>query len=69
MLATRFDITYSLYLMAIYMKKPIEVHMAATRRTLIYLKGTMNLGVLYKRSDELVLQGGQVQIMLEIVMT
>lgn len=38
MLATRFDIAYSLCLVAIYMKKPIEVHMAAARRILIYLK-------------------------------
>ncbi|XP_050909466.1 secreted RxLR effector protein 161-like [Lathyrus oleraceus] len=40
-----------------YMERPIAVHLDATRRFLRYLKGTVNLGVLYKRNDKLMLQG------------
>lgn len=51
------DLTYEVWLVARYLEIPIEIHLAATKRILRHLKGTVNLGVLYKMNDELVLQG------------
>lgn len=56
MLATRFGLAYSVCLVARYMEKPTEVHLAVARRILGYLRGNVIFGVLYKRSDKLVLQ-------------
>lgn len=39
------------------MERPTKIHLAATKRIIRYLKGTMNLRVLYKMNDEMVLQG------------
>ncbi|GAU44848.1 hypothetical protein TSUD_112220 [Trifolium subterraneum] len=50
LLATRPDLAYSVCLIARYMDKPTEIHSAAAKRILRYLKGSISLGVLYKRS-------------------
>ncbi|CAJ2663992.1 unnamed protein product [Trifolium pratense] len=57
LLATRPDLAYSVCLIARYMEKPTELHMAAAKRILRYLKGTLKCGVLYKRGVSLELQG------------
>jgi hypothetical protein len=59
LLATRPDMTFSVCLAARYMERPTEIHVAAVKRMLKYLKGTLNLGILYKcRTDsELMMQG------------
>jgi hypothetical protein len=59
MLATRPDMAFSVCLAARYMERPIEMHLVALKRILRYLKGTLNLGILYKcKTDKnLVLQG------------
>jgi hypothetical protein len=59
LLATRPDMTFSVCLAARYMERPTEMHVAAVKRVLRYLKGTLNLGILYKcRADnELMMQG------------
>ncbi|XP_058746365.1 uncharacterized mitochondrial protein AtMg00810-like [Vicia villosa] len=57
LLATRYDISYSVCLVARYMERPIEAHLEATKRILRYFKGTVNLGILYKINEEAMLQG------------
>ncbi|CAJ2658399.1 unnamed protein product [Trifolium pratense] len=57
LLATRPDLTFSVCLIARYMEKPKEAHLMAAKRVMRYLKGTLNLGILYKRGDDLKLQG------------
>ncbi|GAU23520.1 hypothetical protein TSUD_39990 [Trifolium subterraneum] len=49
LLATRPDLAYSACLIARYMDKPTEIHLAAAKKILRYLKGSISLGVLYKR--------------------
>ena len=46
--ATRPDLMYSVSLISRYMGKPTEMHMAAAKRILRYLKGSWNFGILYK---------------------
>jgi hypothetical protein len=59
MLATRPDMAFSVCLAARYMERPTEMHVAAVKRILRYLKGTLNLGILYKckTDNNLILQG------------
>jgi hypothetical protein len=57
LLATRPDLAFSVCLIARYMERPTEMHLAAAKRILRYLKGTMNLGILYKRDLNRSLQG------------
>ncbi|KAK2427210.1 putative mitochondrial protein [Trifolium repens] len=59
MLATRPDMAYSVCLTARYMERPTEMHVAAVKRILRYLKGTLDHGILYKpkTGDELILEG------------
>ncbi|CAJ2668206.1 unnamed protein product [Trifolium pratense] len=58
LLATRPDLAFSVCLVARYMDRPTELHLAAVKRILRYLKGTINLGILYQRNQgELKLQG------------
>jgi hypothetical protein len=57
LLATRPDLAFSVCLIARYMERPTEMHLAAAKRILRYLKGTMNLGILYKRDLNQSLQG------------
>jgi hypothetical protein len=48
LLATRPDMAFSVCLAARYMERPTELHVAAVKRILRYLKGTMSHGILYK---------------------
>ncbi|KAH9685900.1 hypothetical protein KPL70_014158 [Citrus sinensis] len=48
--ATRPDLMYVLGLVSRYMGCPTELHMQAVKRVLRYLRGTMNLGLQYKRN-------------------
>ncbi|GAU29997.1 hypothetical protein TSUD_160820 [Trifolium subterraneum] len=57
LLATRPDLAYSVCLIARYMDKPTEIHSAAAKRILRYLKGSISLGVLYKRGKNQELVG------------
>lgn len=47
--ATRPDMMYVVCLISRYMAKPKEAHMLAAKRVLRYLKGTIEMGVFYKR--------------------
>jgi hypothetical protein len=49
LIATRPDMCYSICLIARYMERPTEIHLAAAKRILRYLKGTVNFGILYRR--------------------
>lgn len=51
LLATRPDLTFSVCLIARYMDRPTELHLAAAKRVLRYLKGTMEFGVWYKKQN------------------
>lgn len=48
LLATRPDLAYVVCLIARYMERPTEIHFAATKRILGYLKGSLQYGILYK---------------------
>jgi hypothetical protein len=48
LLATRPDLAYSVCLVARFMERPTEIHVAAVKRIMRYLKGTLGFGVLYK---------------------
>ena len=48
---TRPDITYCVIYLSRFMDKPSSEHLAAAKRILRYLKGTVNFGILYKRGD------------------
>jgi hypothetical protein len=56
LLATRPDLAFSVCLVARYMERPTEIHVAAVKRIMRYLKGTVNYGLVYDRnsSNELV---------------
>jgi len=59
LLATRLDLAFSVFLVVRYMERPTEIHLAAAKRILRCLKGTMNLRILYKKlnDDDAELQG------------
>jgi hypothetical protein len=57
LLATRPDLAFSVCLIARYMEKPTELHLAAAKRVLRYLQGSLHYGILYARNSECVLQG------------
>ncbi|GAU24937.1 hypothetical protein TSUD_311720 [Trifolium subterraneum] len=40
-----------------YMERPTEIHLAAAKRVLRYLKGSLDFGILYKTNCELTLEG------------
>ncbi|KAM1556843.1 hypothetical protein PS2_040150 [Malus domestica] len=46
--ATRPDLMFVVSLISRYMERPTEVHMQAVKRVLRYIKGTTDLGILYK---------------------
>ncbi|XP_045797512.1 secreted RxLR effector protein 161-like [Trifolium pratense] len=48
LLATRPDLAYSVCLVARFMDKPTEAHVAAVKRIMRYLKGTLSFGLVYK---------------------
>ncbi|XP_040367238.1 secreted RxLR effector protein 161-like [Rosa chinensis] len=47
---TRPDLMYVISLISRFMGSPTELHMQAVKRVLKYLKGTVDLGILYKRN-------------------
>ncbi|CAA7388550.1 unnamed protein product [Spirodela intermedia] len=49
----RLDIGYSVGVLSQYMHDPREVHHQAVQRVLAYLKGTIGMGILFKRGDSL----------------
>ncbi|CAA7391001.1 unnamed protein product [Spirodela intermedia] len=50
---TRPDIAYSVGVLSQYMHDPREVHHQVAQRVLPYLKGTIGMGILFKRGDSL----------------
>ncbi|GAU32260.1 hypothetical protein TSUD_53880 [Trifolium subterraneum] len=56
LLATRPDMTFSVCLVARFMERPTEIHVAAVKRILRYLKGTLSYGLWYEkgRGEELI---------------
>lgn len=57
LLATRPDLTFSVCLIARYMERPTEIHLAAAKRVIRYLRGTTMLGIMYERKASVELQG------------
>jgi len=55
--ASRPDIMFSVCLCARFQADPREVHLSAIKRIFRYLKGTVNLGLCYKRRENFKLQG------------
>jgi hypothetical protein len=49
--ATRPDLMFAVNMIARFMEHPVETHMMAAKRILRYLKGTMELGILYKKGE------------------
>jgi hypothetical protein len=49
--ATRPDLMFAVNMIARFMEHPVETHMTAAKRILRYLKGTIELGILYKRGE------------------
>ncbi|XP_062028617.1 secreted RxLR effector protein 161-like [Rosa rugosa] len=47
--ATRPDLMYVVSLISRFMERPTELHHQAVKRVMRYLKGTMELGILYKK--------------------
>lgn len=47
---TRTSVRYATSLLNMYMERPTKLHLKFAKRVLKYLKGTMNLGIFYKRS-------------------
>ncbi|XP_060675580.1 secreted RxLR effector protein 161-like [Ziziphus jujuba] len=54
---TRPDISFVVGVVSRYMQSPKKPHLEAVRRILRYVKGTINLGLLYKRGEECKLVG------------
>ena len=50
--ASRPDILFSVCLSARFQSNPREPHLTAVKRIFRYLKGTTNLGLLYKKSSD-----------------
>jgi hypothetical protein len=57
LLATRPDLAFSVCLIARYMEKPTELHLAAAKRVIRYLQGSLHYGILYANNSECVLHG------------
>src|SRR4051812_6495614 len=55
--ASRPDILFSVCLCARFQSDPRESHLTAVKRILMYLKGTTNIGLSYRRSKEFNLEG------------
>jgi len=56
-LATRPDLTYYVCLVARYSERHTKMHLAAAKRILRYLKGTMSFGIMHNSSDLISLTG------------
>ena len=55
---TRSDLMFVVSLVSRYMQRPTSLHMQAINRVLRYVKGSMDLGICYKRggaSDEMLM--------------
>ncbi|GAU24969.1 hypothetical protein TSUD_312040 [Trifolium subterraneum] len=52
LLATRPDLAFAVCLVARFMERPTEMHTAAIKRIMRYVKGTVGLGIMYKRTDD-----------------
>ena len=54
--ATRPNLMYVVSLMSRFKASPTELHLQATKRVLRYLKGTIDLGILYRKmgNEELI---------------
>lgn len=50
--STRSDIMYVMSLIRRYMENPTQLHLRAAKRIFRYLKGTTDLGILYKRGEK-----------------
>ena len=50
-IATRSDIMYAVSQLSSYNSNPCQRHLAAAKHVLRYLKGTINLGIVYKRQS------------------
>ncbi|KAL6183212.1 hypothetical protein ACLB2K_044623 [Fragaria x ananassa] len=50
--ATRLDLMFVVSLISRYMAKPTQLHFAIAKRTLRYLRGTVDFGVYYKKDGE-----------------
>ena len=50
--ATRPDLMYAVGLISRYMEKPTEMHLQAAKRIIRYLKGTMELGIGYRKGGK-----------------
>ena len=57
LIATHPDILFSVCLCARFQSDPRETHLTAVKRILRYLKGTTNLGLMYKKTSEYKLSG------------
>ncbi|XP_022932931.1 uncharacterized protein LOC111439548 [Cucurbita moschata] len=55
--STRPDIMYAVSMISRYMEHPTEKHHNAARRILRYVRGTFDLGVFYKKEDDLKMVG------------
>ncbi|XP_045797951.1 secreted RxLR effector protein 161-like [Trifolium pratense] len=51
LLATRPDLAYSVCLVARFMERPTEIHIAVVKRIMRYVKGTVGYGLLYKKTN------------------
>ncbi|KAK3006483.1 hypothetical protein RJ639_016084 [Escallonia herrerae] len=54
---TRLDIAYSVRVVSQFMDKPQISHLNAAKRILHYVKGTLEYGLRYKKSDSFILSG------------
>jgi hypothetical protein len=50
--ATRPDLMFAVNMIARFMEHPVESHMMAAKRILRYIKGTLELGILYKKGEQ-----------------
>ncbi|WMV24060.1 hypothetical protein MTR67_017445 [Solanum verrucosum] len=56
-MASRPDLMYTASLLSRFMQSPNDIHFAAAKRVLRYLKGTVQLGIWFKSVEEGVLLG------------
>ena len=61
-IATRPDISHAVAILSRHMSKPSKDHWGGAKRVLRYLKGTINLGLTFKRSSDLHTLGPEVEI-------
>jgi len=57
LMATRLDIMYAMSLISRFMENPKATHLQATKRIMRYIQGTVEYGIMYKRTKEFKLIG------------